>query len=112
MAITAKEALDVLGIDEDYVSSMDGGITARTASLLREHILIELRHFARGRNIENVVLEAHDIDMLVHESRRYLERCGLLELPDEISGPMLTCLQEVAVLLRTADAASKGTVEQ
>lgn len=97
MALTGKDVLDALGIDETHVS--DIGLPGEHAviSLRSEGILLELRTLARWENalVGNVPVSREALRGMIDSGRAADERNGFNSLPDPLGRDIRLALEGV-----------------
>lgn len=111
MAITGKDVLTALGIDETHVSDISLPPAERTISLRCEGVLIDLRHIARRMrgNVTDVVIPRHSIAHMIDMGKDNDERHGFNDLDEPLGSEIRLALQglysKLEALLPLADEA-------
>lgn len=101
MALTGKDILDALGIDETHEADIGQPAVERTVSLLKERLLLDLRSIAkkRGSNIDALTIERWDLVSMIDGARMYEVRNGYSTMGGELGTAICTGLKEVYVSL-------------
>lgn len=102
MALTGKDVLATLGIDETHVSDIGLPGVHAVISLRNEGILLELRTIARWKNalVGNVAISREALQGLIDSGRAADERNGFNSLPDPLGGDIRLALGDVYAKLQ------------
>lgn len=101
MPLTGKDVLDTLGIDERYESNMKLPTVDRTASLMLERVLLDLRALARRMNadIAHTPVKQSDIFGTIASIRDEYARNGYDDLPGSVGARIRANIDDIVTTL-------------
>lgn len=111
MALTGKDVLDALGIDESHQSDIGLPGAESTVSLRQEGVLIDLQYLAKRTrtSVNDVAVLRHNLKHMIDAGRSADERNGFNELPEPFGAEVRFALQgiyaKLEALLDRADEA-------
>lgn len=102
MSLTGQKILDTLGIDEHYESNMKLPTADRTASLMLERVLLDLRALARcmNANIAHAPVRKSDILGTIASIRDEYARNGYDDLPGSVGKSIRANIDGIVTTLK------------